>query len=44
MAFSKFSKVKYALQLRMSVEIENSEDILKIKRWANFGFTYDEIA
>lgn len=44
MAFSKFSKVKYALQLRLSVEIENSDEILKIKRWANFGFTYDDLA
>lgn len=44
MAFSKFARVKYVVQMRMAVELEANEETLKIHRWANFGFTYDELA
>ncbi|CAD8091718.1 unnamed protein product [Paramecium primaurelia] len=44
MAFSKFSKAKFALQLRLSAEIDQSDDTLKIKRWTSFGLTYEELS
>ncbi|CAK93957.1 unnamed protein product (macronuclear) [Paramecium tetraurelia] len=44
MAFSKFAKAKFALQLRLSAEIDQSDETLKIKRWASLGLTYEELS
>ncbi|CAD8203731.1 unnamed protein product [Paramecium octaurelia] len=44
MSFSKYSKTKFALQLRLSAEIEQIDDTLQIKRWATFGMNYEELS
>ncbi|CAD8097400.1 unnamed protein product [Paramecium primaurelia] len=44
MSFSKYSKTKFALQLRLSTEIEQIDDSLKIKRWGSFGMNYEELS
>ncbi|CAK60102.1 unnamed protein product (macronuclear) [Paramecium tetraurelia] len=44
MSFSKYSKTKFALQLRLSAEIEQINDTLQIKRWTTFGMNYEELS